>query len=179
MQRQNRTGDLIAKFNDIMDFGEQILDVLVFIDYRYFLISTDDGNIYVYKYVQSGKVETQKRLIHTYSGHNKNITHIDKMKNFPHLFMSASLDGTARVWSLETFSHLYTIEIPGTLSFCNILSRCSFIVSQAHNTVQLHQLHMIIENYMNSESQVVSLTPGYKTLEDKEECRSGFTISVC
>lgn len=51
IQRQNRTGELIAKFNDIMDFGEQILDVLVFIDYRYFLISTDDGNIYVYKYV--------------------------------------------------------------------------------------------------------------------------------
>ena len=38
---------------------------------------------------------------------------------------------------------------------------------------------MIIENYMNSESQVVSLQPGYHTLEDKEECRSGFTISVC
>ena len=162
-----------------MDFGEQILDVLVFIDYRYFLISTDDGNIYVYKYVQSGKTETQKRLIHTYSGHNKNITHIDKMKDFPHLFMSASLDGTARVWSLETFSHLYTIEIPGTRSFCNMLSRCQFIVSQAHNTVQLHQLHMIIENYMNSESQVVNLQPGYHPLEDKEACRSGFTISVC
>jgi len=44
-------------FKDIMDFGEQILDVLVFIDYRYFLISTDVGNIYVFKYVQTGKVE--------------------------------------------------------------------------------------------------------------------------
>ena len=51
------TGDLIALFKDIMDFGEQILDVLVFIDYRYFLISTEEGNIYVYKYVQTGKVE--------------------------------------------------------------------------------------------------------------------------
>ena len=57
IQRQNKTGDLIALFKDIMDYGEQILDVLVFIDYRYFLISTDEGNIYVYKYVQTGKVE--------------------------------------------------------------------------------------------------------------------------
>lgn len=48
--------------------------MLVFIDYRYFLVSTDDGNIYVFKYVQSGKVEANKRLIHTYSGHNKNAT---------------------------------------------------------------------------------------------------------
>lgn len=79
VQRQNKTGDLIAQFRDIMDFGEQILDVLVFIDYRYFLISTDEGNIYVFKYVQTGKIESSKRLIHTYSGHNKNITHLDKM----------------------------------------------------------------------------------------------------
>ena len=76
IEKQNRTGDLIALFRDIMDFGEQILDVLVFIDYRYFLISTDEGNIYVYKYVQTGKVQNDKRLIHTYSGHNKNITHL-------------------------------------------------------------------------------------------------------
>ncbi len=49
--KQNMTGDLIALFKDIMDNGEQILDVLVFIDYRYFLIATDDGMIMVYKYV--------------------------------------------------------------------------------------------------------------------------------
>ena len=110
-----------------------------------FLISTDEGNIYVYKYVQSGKVENQKRLIHTYSGHNKNITHLDKIAQFPHLFMSASLDGTARVWSLETFMPLYTIEIPGTLTFANILSRCSHIIAQAHEEVKVHKIHMILD----------------------------------
>ena len=141
--------------SNIMDYGEQILDVLVFIDYRYFLISTDEGNIYVFKYIQTGKVEQQKRLIHTFSGHNKNITHIDKMQNFPHLFMSVSLDGTARVWSLETFMPLYTIEIPGAPVFCTILNRCQMVFSQSNNQVKVHELHMIIENYMNSESQVV------------------------
>lgn len=179
VERQNMTGDLIALFKDIMDFGEQILDVLVFIDYRYFLISTDEGNIYVYKYVQTGKVEQQKRLIHTYSGHNKHITHLDKMNSFPHLFMSASLDGTARVWSLETFMHLYTIEIPGTLSYCTILNRCQIVLSQANNQVKVHRLHMIVENYMNSESQVLQLEPSYHSLEDKERYKIGFTISVC
>ena len=146
---QNRTGDLISIYKDIMDYGEQILDVLVFIDYRYFLISTDDGHIYVFKYAPGGK---EKRLIHTYSGHNKNITHLVQMKNFPHLFMSVSLDGTARVWSLETFSHLYTIDLPGTLYFGNILSRCTYILTQTSDTVQLHNLYMIIENYLNAES---------------------------
>ena len=116
-----------------MDHGEQILDVLVFIDYRYFLVSTDEGTILVFKYVQSGKVESQKRLIHTFSGHNKHVTYLQQMKNFSHLFMSASLDGTARVWSLESFSHLYTIDIPGLLSYCTILNQCQFVVSQSSN----------------------------------------------
>ena len=150
--KQNRTGELIALFRDIMDSGEQILDVLVFIDYRYFLVSTGEGNIYVFKYVDAGKIEDKKRLIHTFSGHNKNVTHLMQMKNFSSLFMSCSLDGTARIWSLESFSHLYTIEIPGALNFCTILSRCEYILAQSHEKVQLHQLHMILENFLNSES---------------------------
>ena len=93
------------------------------------MVSTDEGNIYVYKYVQSGKIEQQKKLIHTYSGHTKHCTNMSPLKNFPALFMSVSLDGTARVWSLETFTHLYTIEIPGTISFINLLSGCDFIMS--------------------------------------------------
>ena len=161
-----------------MDHGEQILDVLVFIDYRYFLVSTDDGNIYVFKYVQSGKVETNKRLIHTFSGHNKDASYLMQMKNFPHLFMSVSLDGTARVWSLESFSHLYTIEIPGALRYCTIFNRCEYILSQEHEQVQLHKLHMILENYMNSESQVVQIAPGYYSLDEKDAGKVGFTIAI-
>lgn len=69
--------------------------------------------------------------------------------------MSVSLDGTARVWSLESFMHLYTIEIPGTLIYCTILNRCSIVLCQANNQVKVYNLHMIIENYMNSESQVL------------------------
>lgn len=101
------------------------------------------------------------------------------MKNFPHLFMSVSLDATARVWSLETFSHLYTIEIPGTLSFIRLISHCDFILSQTSEYVQLHNLHMILENYMNAESQVLAIDQGYYSLPEKDEGISGFHISVC
>ena len=38
---------------------------------------------------------------------------------------------------------------------------------------------MIVENYMNSESQVLQLAPSYHTIEDKERYKVGFTISVC
>lgn len=179
LQRQNRTGNLIALMKEIIDYEEQILDVLVFLEYRYFLVATDEGNIYVYKYVQTGKVETQKRLIHTYEGHSKHVTNMMQIKNFPHLFLSASLDGTARVWSLDTFQHLYTIDIPGTLVFCQILSRSDYIISQSHDYLQVHRLHMILENYMNSESQIKSIEPGFYTADQREAGVVDFTVSTC
>ena len=51
---------------DLIDSDEQIMDVLVFTEYRYFLTATDEGNIYVWKYIQNGKVENTKRLIHAF-----------------------------------------------------------------------------------------------------------------
>ena len=45
--------------------------------------------------------------------------------------------------------------------------------------MQLHNLHMILENYMNAESQVVAIEPGYYSLMEKDEGVAGFTISTC
>lgn len=52
------------------------MDVLVFTDYRYFITSTSLGNIYIWKYVTTGKVETQRRLIHNLTGHFKKVSSI-------------------------------------------------------------------------------------------------------
>ena len=38
---------------------------------------------------------------------------------------------------------------------------------------------MILENYMNSESQVKEINPGYSTLNSKEQGQVGFTVSIC
>ena len=59
-------GELISMMKDLIDSDEQIMDVLVFTEYRYFLTATDEGNIYVWKYIQNGKVENTKRLIHAF-----------------------------------------------------------------------------------------------------------------
>ena len=66
---QQKAGDLISLMKDLLDTEEMILDVQVFVDFRYFLTSTDQGNIFVWKYVNTKKVETQKRLIHSFAGH--------------------------------------------------------------------------------------------------------------
>ena len=59
-----------------------------------------------------------------------------------------------RIWSLEAFLHLYTLEVPGTLIYAKILNRSDVIVSQTAELVQVHRLRMILENYMSTESRV-------------------------
>lgn len=62
---------------------EKILDVIVFTDFRYFVTSTTLGNIYVFKYVTDGQVETQRRLIHTFDGHYKAVPSICSFEHRP------------------------------------------------------------------------------------------------
>ena len=38
---------------------------------------------------------------------------------------------------------------------------------------------MILENFMSSESQVVEITPGFHSIENKENGKIDFTISIC
>jgi hypothetical protein len=48
----------MSQHKDLTDPEEKILDLLVFTEFRYFLTSTNEGNIYVWKYVTKGRVET-------------------------------------------------------------------------------------------------------------------------
>ena len=43
----------------------------------------------------------------------------------------------------------------------------------------MHRLHMILENYMNSESQVLRIEAGYKSFAERLKGQVGFTISIC
>lgn len=54
----SQKGQLVSQYKDITEPEEKILDVLVFTDYRYFLTATSEGNIYVWKYMTKGRVET-------------------------------------------------------------------------------------------------------------------------
>lgn len=90
-------------YKDLTDFGEKILDVLLFSEFRQFLTSTSEGNIFVWKYCTQGKLETQRKLIHTFAGHYRAVPSICGIAKYPFLVLSVSLDSTARIWSLDTF----------------------------------------------------------------------------
>lgn len=111
-----KPGTMVSEMTNLTDADEIILDVKLFIDFRYFITSTNFGNIYVWKFHQHGKVESTKRLIHnfrTQSGHLKAVPSIMPFKQNSSLFLSASKDCTARIWSLQSFVLLYTFYMPG------------------------------------------------------------------
>jgi WD40 repeat protein len=86
--------------SNLTDTDEKILDVKLFLDFRYFLTSTTVGNILVWKFLQHGKKDTNKKLIHNFDGHKKAVTSIMPFKQNRSLFLSVSTDCTARIWSL-------------------------------------------------------------------------------
>jgi hypothetical protein len=127
-----KTGDLVSDMSNLTDGEEVILDVKLFIDFRYFLTSTNFGNILVWKYQPNGKYDSNRRLIHNFSGHmQKPVTSIMPFKKSNHLFLSVSKDCTARIWSIQSFQHLYTFFLPGHIKFIEIMSGAAYVVVNA------------------------------------------------
>ena len=116
-----KPGALVSEMTNLTEADEIIMDVKLFIDYRYFLTSTNFGNIYTWKFKADGKVQSSTRLIHNFrvqSGHLKAVPSIMPFRKRPNLFLSTSKDCTARIWSLQSFVLLYTFYLPGHIQFC-------------------------------------------------------------
>jgi WD40 repeat protein len=94
---------VVSQYKDLTDEDEKILDVIVLCEYRYFITATSEGNIFVWKYVIDEKLQTTRRLIHTFAGHFKAVSCLQLLKGSPHLIVSVSVDSTARIWSIDTF----------------------------------------------------------------------------
>jgi WD40 repeat protein len=80
---------------------ERILDVLVYSNLRYFVISTQLGPIYVFKYIHDN--DSEKTLLHTFTGHYKGVPSIAKVEQYTDLLCSVSYDKTVRIYSLTSF----------------------------------------------------------------------------
>ena len=69
---------------------------------------------------------------------------IQGLKDNPNLFVSASKDGTARIWSLETFTHLYTFEFESQINFVTILEGAQFLTTQNEDKITISKLHYVL-----------------------------------
>lgn len=73
----NHNGKLLVQYENLTAANEHITDVLVFQKLRYFLVSSTEGMVHVFKYIPTGKTEINNhKLIHTFKGHTKQVTSI-------------------------------------------------------------------------------------------------------
>ena len=89
---------------------DQITDVLFFSSLHYLVTATRLGHLVVYKFDPSAPVKKNK-ILHTFKGHTKAIKNLKPVKNSQSSFVSASLDGSVRIWCLDKLIELYCFEI--------------------------------------------------------------------
>lgn len=74
---------------------------------HYFVVSTALGHMLVFKW--DFKMAT-KQIMHTFKGHSRMVTQMKLIKDSYSSFVSASLDGSVRVWCLDKFIQLYSFQ---------------------------------------------------------------------
>ena len=84
-----------------------ITDVLLYNPMHYFVISTIVGHMLVFKWDYR---KQDKQMMHTFKGHSRTVTSMRLIRGSYSSFVSASLDGSVRVWCLDKFIQLYTFQ---------------------------------------------------------------------
>ncbi len=113
-------GDIVFSYKDMTTADNYITDVLVIKKpFKYFVTGTYTGQVQVWKFSQ------KRRLINSFEGaHIKEVGSLAEYPGIrgvpgtvgdPNLFISSSLDGSVKVWSLDVTKNkiffLFTIEI--------------------------------------------------------------------
>jgi WD40 repeat protein len=93
----SKAGKLLFTVKDLTSPEVAITDVLINLDYRYFHTGTSVGHILVWKFDDS------KKRIHSFRGHFKEVSCLMPARREPDLLISAALDSTVRIWSLDKF----------------------------------------------------------------------------
>lgn len=96
----SKAGKLLFTVKDLTSPEVAITDVLINLDYRYFHTGTSVGHILVWKFDTQGN---SKKQIHSFRGHFKEVSCLMPARREPDLLISAALDSTVRIWSLDKF----------------------------------------------------------------------------
>ena len=96
------------------------------------------------------KFDKTKSPIHCFNNHFKRVTCLLPLKE--DLFLSASLDGTLRVWSLNKFQQLYCLNISegqeNPQTFVRMYDSGRKVLMADGTNVVVNQMHLILENYL-------------------------------
>lgn len=86
----------------------------------YVIAATTQGSVYIYK------VANMFKLVHIFQSHTRSVPSITLINSM--YFLTASMDYTVKMWSLEHFRLLYTFDMPVTdspLGYLNFLDQAT------------------------------------------------------
>lgn len=93
---ETKQGTLLRRYTELNIKENFVTDLLVFNDYKVFITGTQYGNLIAWKW--GGE---DKKLVHGFSGHLKQVTQLITHPTKRNLFVSASLDCTIKVWCMD------------------------------------------------------------------------------
>ncbi|CAG9319560.1 unnamed protein product [Blepharisma stoltei] len=143
------TYDLQNQADDLCP-GTLITDTLYCPPQGYCVCATSEGQIFVYK------LGSRSKPIHTFDGHNRSILALAAHSN-PNLFLSASIDCTMKIWSIEHFHLIYTFKTHSSPT--NPINFISFIDSNTlatytGNKLSISRINLVGDFFAISKSAV-------------------------
>jgi WD40 repeat protein len=166
-------GKLRFMVKDLVSPEVEITDLRINMEYRYFYNATSTGPIHVWKF------DNSKKQIHTFHGHFKEVSCLTPLNSEPDLFVSASLDTTVRIWSLDKFQQLYQLSFnQNFFNFVRVYDNGQRILTSQGDMVVVNKMHLILKNYLATDSDILSLQPGFDNEENFNNFKIDFTVSL-
>ena len=89
------------------------------------------------------------------------------VKTEPDLLLSAALDSTVRIWSLDKFQQLYMLHLPTNgLSYIRLCQDGQRVLLAEGSRVSLSAVHLILKNYLAVDAEVLEVQAGFESLTD-------------
>ncbi|CAD8043369.1 unnamed protein product [Paramecium primaurelia] len=173
---QTITFQLVQKYHDLTKHENLITQVLHFIEFRYFVTGFETGQLKLWKI--NTAVKQSELLVHSYEGHSKQIESLVRSKN-EKMFWSQGQDFSIKLWDIQQFTNIYTVNIIGIYSNLQLLTRSRFLlrndyemyIGYLNNNLKIYRTinSKIVSYYKHDDSILLALdnTPG---LSVKENC---------
>ena len=112
------TLDPICEYTDLVRRDDCVSDILYIRKLQYLVVSSVKGRLSVYKWELKRNDDTRiapevrsRQFMHTFEAHQKAITCLKPVVKNDSYVMSASLDGSIKIWDLDGMIEINTFEV--------------------------------------------------------------------
>jgi WD40 repeat protein len=98
----------ICSYEDSTDKDDFVTDIKLVNGLHYLVASTNMGCIHVFKWDRKTRI---KQFMHTFKSHTKAISSLNKVHANENYIVTASLDGSVKIWCLEKMIEIYSFDV--------------------------------------------------------------------